>query len=88
MFHHPHEGGAPSARPPEERSARRAMLASTSLEEKDVLTALWYQVTTVAQLAWTVTATEPMDVKPATFSLALQQASQVGCLYSIHWHPL
>lgn len=63
----PHHDDAPqSARSLQEREARKAMLASQSMEERDVLTAIWYQVTTVDQLAWTVTATEPLDVKPAT----------------------
>lgn len=61
-----HDDVPQNARPLQEREARKAMLASPSMEERDVLTAIWFQVTTVDQLAWTVTATEPLDVKPAT----------------------
>ena len=71
-------GEVPNARIPQEKQARQAMLISKSPEEKDVLTAIWYQVTTIANLTWTVTATDPMNVKPATFSEALKTASQVG----------
>ena len=60
---------------PNEKTARKAMLTSNAPEERDVLTAIWYQITTMENLAWTVTATEPLDVKPATFSEALASAS-------------
>ena len=46
-----------------------------SPEEKDVLTALWYQTVTFHDMGWMVTATVAEDVMPTTFSQALTQAS-------------
>ena len=42
----------------------------------DVLTALWFQATTVAELSWTVAATNPIEAVPMTFAQAISQASR------------
>lgn len=52
------------------------MLEARSPEEKDVLTAMWYQKTTADELSWLVTATEPHDVAPMTLTQALSTASR------------
>ena len=52
------------------------MLKAISPEEKDVVTALWYQTVTFHDMGWMVTATVAEDVLPRTFSGALGDASK------------
>ena len=52
------------------------MLIVVLCTQGDVLTALWYQATTVAELAWTVAATNPIEAAmPMTLSQAMMRAS-------------